>query len=84
MNKLNWSKWGLTFFQSLGRHIGTAGMTWLGLGIKDNVIEWHNLWVALLVGAILPTFFTFLQNSPIPEEEIDEKITITRSTPKPD
>ena len=82
MSKLNWHKWGLTFFQSLFRHIGTAGMTWLGLGVKDGQVEWRNLWVALLVGAILPTFFTFLQNSPIPEEEIEEQITITHTSAK--
>lgn len=64
----NWSKWGHEFFKSLGRHIGTAGMTWLGLGIKDNQIEWHNLWTALLIGAVLPTTFTFLQSNPVPED----------------
>lgn len=74
---MNWSKWGRDFFASLGRHIGTAGMTWLGLGVKDGRIEWGNLWAALIIGAILPTVFTFLQTSPVPEDEPakDEKTT---------
>lgn len=74
---LNWNKWGRDFFASLGRHIGTAGMTWLGLGVKDGQIEWHNLWLALITGAVLPTVFTYLQSTPVPEET-------TVSTPQTD
>ena len=66
--KINWEKWGLDFYQSLGRHVGTAGMTWLGLGVKGGKLDWSDLWVALLAGAILPTVFTFIQQ-PVPVEE---------------
>lgn len=66
---LKWNKWGITFFQSLGRHIGTAGMTWLGLGFKDGRVEWHNLWLALLTGAVMPAVFTFLQTTPVPDND---------------
>ena len=74
---LNWSKWGLEFWQSLMRHVGTAGMTWIGLGIKDGVVDWKGLGVAIMVGAVLPTVFTFLQKNPIPELE---SVTITTKT----
>lgn len=70
--KLNWAKWGLEFWASLGRHIGTAGLTWLGLGAKEGKIDWNALWVAILVGGILPTIFTFIQKTPTPIDE-DEK-----------
>lgn len=66
---LDWSKWGYDFFASLGRHIGTAGMTWLGLGIQNNRIDWKDLWVAIVAGGILPTIFTFLQSFPVPPDE---------------
>ncbi len=75
---LNWQKWGRDFVQSLGRHIGTAGMTWLGLGLKDGVINWGSLWIALLLGAVLPTVFTFLQKTPLPDDI--ESITVTTAT----
>lgn len=66
---MNWKKWGLEFWASLGRHIGTAGMTWLGLGLKDGKVNWSDLWVAVLVGGILPTIFTFLQRAPTPDDD---------------
>lgn len=75
MMKLDWSKWGLDFFTSLGRHIGTAGMTWLGLGLNNGKVDWHDLWIALLTGAILPTVFTFLQSSPTPTVITDTTTT---------
>lgn len=82
---LNWQKWGMSFWQSLARHIGTAGMTWLGLGVKDGQIKWKDLWVALLVGAVLPSVFTFLQSTPTPEQigqaELDK--LMPPETPKP-
>ena len=66
---MNWKKWGFDFWQSLGRHIGTAGLTWLSLGVKDGRIQWRDLYVAIIVGAVLPTVFTFLQTSPLPMDE---------------
>lgn len=70
----NWSKWGLDFWQSVVRHIGTAGMAWLGTNAVTGVDGKHSLEtlpLALLFGAIMPSVFTFLQNSPIPPEEAD-------------
>lgn len=88
MSTLNWQKWGLSFWQSLARHIGTAGMTWLGLGVKDGKVDWGNLWVAILVGAVLPSVFTFLQTTPTPEQigqaELDKLMpTPPADPPKP-
>lgn len=71
--KLNWAKWGFDFWTSVARHVGTAGMTWLGLGIKDGKIQWEDLWFALLVGGILPSVFTFLQKTPSPDDEDQPK-----------
>lgn len=89
LKRFNWQKWGLDFFQSLGRHIGTAGMTWLGIGIKDGAIDWNSLWVALVAGALLPTIFTFLQRNPVPDvksvtvtTETTETTTTTKSEPE--
>lgn len=74
MSKLNWEKWGLDFFASLGRHIGTAGLTWLSLGVKEGRVQWRDLWIAILVGGIFPTVFTFLQSTPVPTEEPDPSV----------
>lgn len=73
--KANWQKWGKDFFASVLRHVGTAGLTWLSLGYKSGRVDWHDLWVAVLVGGILPSVFTFFQNTPVPEdeEEVGEK-----------
>jgi hypothetical protein len=67
---LNWEKWGRDFWASIMRHVGTAGLTWLSLGLwKSGKVDWNDLWVALLTGGILPSVFTFLQNTPVPEDE---------------
>lgn len=71
---MNWTKWGMEFWASLGRHIGTAGMTWLGLGLKDGKVNWNDLWVAVLVGGILPTVFTFLQSKPTPDDDVNNAV----------
>lgn len=67
--KLNWQKWGLAFWSSLARHVGTAGTTFIALGVKDGKIEWHNLWVAIVAGGVMPAVFTFLQSTPAPDDE---------------
>lgn len=74
MSKLNWTKWGRAFWASVARHVGTAGLTWLSLGVKDGRINWRDLWVALLVGGILPSAFTFLQATPLPEEDAADQV----------
>lgn len=79
---LNWSKWGLDFFASLGRHIGTAGMTWLSIGVVNGKVDWQSLWIAILTGAVLPTVFTFLQSHPVPTEETTNT-SATIEPPKP-
>ena len=65
----DWSKWGREFWSLIARHVGTAGLTWLSLGLKDGKVDWRSLWVALLVGGILPSAFTFLQSNPCPDED---------------
>lgn len=77
---LNWSKWWLEFFKSFGRHLGTAGATWVGMYSTQGNIDWHSLWVALVAGAILPCVFTFLQSNPVPDEEAAQP---TPPTPGP-
>lgn len=72
---LNWAKWGKDYWASLARHIGTAGLAWLGIGLGSGHIDWHSLWYALVTGAFLPTTFTFFQNTPIPEELAEIKTT---------
>lgn len=80
MGALNWNKWGRDYFQSLGRHIGTAGMTGLAACAIDGRVDWKKLGAAVLIGGVLPTTFTFLQTNPIPEETITVTTTETVKT----
>lgn len=75
---LNWSKWGRDYFQSLGRHIGTAGMTALTACALDGRIDWRKLGAAILIGGAIPSTFTFLQSTPVPEETTT--VTTTETT----
>ena len=69
----NWSKWGFSFWAAIARHVGTAGLTWLSLGIKDGKFKLNDLLLALLVGGVLPSVFTFLQSTPVPPDEEETK-----------
>jgi hypothetical protein len=73
---LKWKKWGLDFFQSLGRHVGTAGLATLSTSYVEGKISWRALGIGVLCGGIIPTVFTFLQTNPVPEDE--EAVTPTK------
>lgn len=67
--KINWERWGYDFVNQILRHVGTAGLCWGGLSAREGKIDWPNLWVFLLTGAILPTLFTFFSKGLPPDEE---------------
>lgn len=71
--RLNWEKWGLTFWGLFSQHLSVAGMTWLGIGLNNGKIDWKSLWVAFVMGAFLPSLFKFLGSNPTPEIEKDEE-----------
>lgn len=71
----DWSKWGWDFWQSIARHVGTAGITWLGTNVATGATGWHTLEtlpIALVLGGVLPTVFTFLQSNPVPPDTNNE------------
>lgn len=71
--KHNWSKWGFTFWASVMRHTGTAGLAALSICYTDGIFAWKKFGVAVLVGGVIPAVFTFLQNTPVPEDETEPK-----------
>jgi len=66
---LNWSKWGLDFWKSIARHVGTAGLAAMAICTKEGKFDWKNFGIAILVGGVIPSVLTFLQSSPAPEDE---------------
>ena len=66
---LNWSKWGLEFWASIMRHVGTAGMAALAVSYQNGKLDWKSLGMGILAGGVIPTIFTFLQTTPVPDEE---------------
>lgn len=81
MSKFDWSKWGEDYWTSLARHLGTAGMAWLGtVAVNGTGMTWTSfktLPLALLAGAVLPTTFTFIQNNPKPPILQETTTTLT-------
>lgn len=67
--KLNWEKWGYDFVTSVLRHTGTAGLAALATATSTGKLDWHALGWGILCGGIIPTVFTFLQKTPLPEDE---------------
>lgn len=78
--KTMWEKWLRYNLDMYMRHIGTAGMAWAGTAVVEGHINWKNLGVSLLAGAIIPTTFTILQQG-LPNETTDSKDTNSSSSP---
>lgn len=66
--KLNWSKWGFEFWKSVARHTSTAALAALTICYRENVFDWENFGLAVLVAGLLRSVFTFLEKTPAPEE----------------
>lgn len=67
MAKSNWGKWGRDFIDSVVRHVATAGLTAATTCYIDGRLDWRKFGSALLIGGVIPSVFTFLQKSPIPD-----------------
>jgi hypothetical protein len=64
--KLDWAKWGLEFWQSIARHVGTAGTTAMAACFIDGHFDWKKFGAAILIGGVIPTTLTFLEKTPTP------------------
>lgn len=67
---MNWSKWGRDFLASVLRHVGTAGLTTLSTSYVSGKMNWEVLLTGVVCGGIVPTVFTFLQNTPLPDDTV--------------
>ena len=66
---LNWSKWGTDFIASVLRHVGTAGLTAASTCAIDGRLDWKRFGAAVLIGGVIPSVFTYLKDSPIPNDD---------------
>lgn len=64
-----YQKWGRSFLDSLLRHIGTSLTIWIGTEIKYQEINYKDLGLFLLCGAIIPTVAEFLKQGLPADEE---------------
>lgn len=63
-----YEKWGRSFIDSLIRHIGTSLTIWVGTEIKYQEINWYDLGLFVLCGAVIPTVAEFLKAGLPPED----------------
>jgi len=67
-----YAKWGRSFVDSLIRHIGTSLTIWVGTELKYQEVNYHDLALFLVCGAIIPTMAEFFKQGLPPIDAIED------------